>query len=61
MMAIRRERQKPELHYAKKEKVRKAEQAITLPPLKPLNLPDLIDTPLDWEYSRLSAEKRELR
>ena len=29
----------------KKEKERKAQQAITLPPLKPLNIPDLFDTP----------------
>jgi hypothetical protein len=29
----------------KKEKERKAQQAITLPPLKPLNIPDLFDIP----------------
>ena len=39
-----KERQEPELYDAKKEIKRKAQQAITLPPLqvKPLNIPDLL-------------------
>ncbi len=45
MMVIKKGKQKQEHYNAKKEKKRKARQAITLPPLKPLNIPDLFETP----------------